>query len=249
MSGYKWFVRSMMWACLAASVGPAQAQSANGVAESGGRAYLALGGAAPDADALNRRLSSSGHPTIAETVPTIGAGGHAVMNRWIVGAEGHAFIVPEKAAMFGSRHIERSVRAASAFADVGYLILKRSNLHVYPLIGIGGGGMELRFSDRSPGSFDEVLANPRQTASLTVGGFLIQAAVGIERFLVLGGRDTGWGVTERGVTFGIRAGYVFGPLQSDWKLQGTTASNGPDIAITGPYVRVVIGAGTRRAIR
>jgi hypothetical protein len=36
------------------------------------------------------------------------------------------------------------------------------------------------------------------TISQQSGGFLMQAAVGIERFMVFGGSDRGWGLTESG---------------------------------------------------
>lgn len=247
MLNRRWLVRAGIVLGLAASAGSdAQAQPGDWLAATEGRGYLTLGAAVPEVAALNRRLSSSGHATIADTVPTIGGGGHAVLNRWILGAEGHAFVVPARAAAVGARQIERAVGAASGFVDVGYIVVRRADVEVYPLVGIGGGGMQLKLTDRSPSQFDEVLADPRQSASLTVGGFLMQAAVGIERFVVLRRSEAGGRISEGGLTFGLRAGYVFGPLQGDWKLQGATAAGGPDMGITGPYVRVVIGGGGRR---
>jgi hypothetical protein len=39
---------------------------------------------------------------------------------------------------------------------------------------------------------------------------------------------------------------VFSPWQSKWRLDTARINDGPDVSFTGPYVRAVIGIGSKR---
>ena len=142
--------------------------------------------------------------------------------------------------------VSRSTRrSTAAIFDLGYLAFAQDGLHVYPLIGVGGGGGRLTFDNTADRSFDDLAANPRVGATALTGGFLMQVALGVDKLFVLGTRDEGGRRREGGVVVGVRAGYVFGPGQSNWGIGGTDVTGGPDLELTGPYVRVVIGGGGR----
>jgi hypothetical protein len=110
---------------------------------------------------------------------------------------------------------------------------------------VGGGGGQLTFKDTGARSFDELLANPRVDATASTGGFLMQVALGIDNLFVLGSRVEDGRRREGGVVLGVRAGYIFGPGQDNWKFNGTDLAGGPDLSLTGPYVRVIAGGGGR----
>ena len=46
-----------------------------------------------------------------------------------------------------------------------------------------------------------------------------------------------------GMAFGLRIGYTFSPIKGDWKLEDNDVSGGPDIGVTGPYLKLMIGGG------
>jgi hypothetical protein len=49
---------------------------------------------------------------------------------------------------------------------------------------------------------------------------------------------------DGGPTLGVRGGWVLSPIHGDWSLDGREILGGPDLGITGPYVRLFIGFGS-----
>lgn len=210
-----------------------------------GRGYLMLGVTTIDLAPVNARLGPQGYPALPETLFTVGGGGHGVRGRWIIGGEGMALVGRSKEAPVGGVTFDTTLHGGYGFFDLGYLAFAQDGLHVYPLIGVGGGGGRLTFDSTADRSFDDLAANPRVGATALTGGFLMQVALGVDKLFVLGTRDEGGRRREGGVVVGVRAGYVFGPGQSNWGIGGTDVTGGPDLKLTGPYVRVVIGGGGR----
>lgn len=73
-----------------------------------------------------------------------GGGGHGIINRWILGGEGHSYFGPANAGGYG-------------FLNIGYLVFPMDSLLVYPLIGLGGGSMT---REASPSVSKCALVNP-----------------------------------------------------------------------------------------
>ena len=99
--------------------------------------------------------------------------------------------------------------------------------------------MSVKIIEKGTPSFDEVLDNPKRSAELSIGGFLLNLALGTDYLLKLGEDEKGGG----GLVFGLRIGYTFAPIKSDWEMDGMDISGGPDLGITGPYIRLTIGGG------
>lgn len=207
------------------------------------RGYVTIGAGSLDLNDLNTQLTLSGYPTFPENRLTIGAGGHGVHGRWIVGAEAQAFVGRTKDATVRTQSLEVALNGGYAMANVGYLAFKRGDLHAYPLVGIGGGAAQLEISKRASPSFDEVLADPGRRATLRTGGLVMQVGIGVDQLMVLGSRGTS---AQRGLVLGVRVGYVFMPVQSDWRLDSTRIAAGPDMGLSGAYIRFVIGGGGKR---
>ena len=73
-----------------------------------------------------------------------------------------------------------SLNAGFAFFNVGYTVYSKRQLRLYPLIGIGGGWMNLKIREKSvPLSFDDILDNPERSVNLLTGGLLLNAAIGM----------------------------------------------------------------------
>jgi len=69
---------------------------------------------------------------------------------------------------------------------------------------------------------------------------LLNVAVGMDYLISFGqDRDGGRG----GFLLGIRAGYMISPFQGDWSMGELEVAGGPDLGLTGPYVRVMFGGG------
>lgn len=212
-----------------------------------GRGYLTLGWGKFDLNELNGRLTDRGYPEFPEGRFAIGAGGHGIRGRWLLGAEGQALIGRTQDGVRASQNYEVALNGGYALFNVGYLAARRGRLHAYPFAGIGGGGAQLRIAESSAPTFNEVLLDPGRSASLTMGGLVLQVGVGVDQLFVLQSKEANGQRTDGGLVFGIRVGYVFMPARSDWRLNSTRVAAGPDVGLGGPYVRFVVGGGGRRS--
>ena len=203
--------------------------------EGGGRGYFMCGGSIVDIDALNSRLEGKGYSKFSDSFFSLGGGGYAVINRVIIGGEGHGLIGRDET----SGNYKTSLSAGYGFFDLGYIVYSTGYLNVYPLLGLGGGGINFKIVEREAPSFDEVLDDPKRSIELSTGGFLLNVALGTDYLLKLGEDEEG----EGGFVFGLRVGYTLAPVKGDWDMDGTEISGGPEVGITGPYIRLMIGGG------
>jgi hypothetical protein len=154
----------------------------------------------------------------------------------IIGGEGHLLVGDESEAAISSGDYKTSLSAAYGFFNVGYLVYSKDDLHVYPLVGLGGGELWLKIG---PHSFDDILENPQRSAELSTGGFLLNLALGADYLWKLKEDEK----SEGGLVFGLRVGYTFAPAKGEWTADGIDISGGPEVGITGPYIRFMIGGG------
>ncbi len=207
-----------------------------GIRLKGVMGYFMTGGNKLDIKSLNSRLKNNGHSNISDEFISIGGGGHVIINKVIIGGEGHWLIGKEET---GGGY-NNSINSGYGLLNLGYLIYSTPKLRVYPLIGLGGGGSRLKIAEKETSrSFDDVLDNPKRRTELFTGSFLLNLAIGTDYLLKLTENEMG----EGGLVFGIRAGYTFSPLKGDWYQGSTELSGAPEMGITGPYLRLMIGFG------
>jgi len=215
----------------------AQGQEIRASAKKEGRkmGYFMFGGNIIDIKTLNSKLKNKGYSELSDNFISLGGGSHRIINRVIIGGEGHRLIGREVT----SKGYRTSIDIGYGFFNSGYILYSVSDLRIYPLLGLGGGGMNLNIVEKDSPSFDEILTNPKRGATLSTGGFLLNLAVGADYLLKLAEDEEGRG----GLIFGLRAGYIFAPIKGDWEMDGIGISGGPQAAITGPYIRIMIGGG------
>lgn len=202
-----------------------------------GMGYSMFGSSVLDLSAINSRLKNHGYSTMADNFFSVGGGGHAIINnRLIIGGEGHSLLGEENV----SNMYKSSLIGGYGLFDVGYVVFNKSQLRVYPMLGIGGGGMTLKIRQKPTSlSFNDVLNNPERGVELSTSGFLLSFAIGADYLLLIGGDEHGKG----GFVFGIRAGYTLSPFQHDWMLDELELSDAPKTEITGPFITVMFGGG------
>jgi len=194
--------------------------------ESGGMGYFMFGGSIIDIKALNSRLEDKGYSKISDNFVSLGGGGHVIIDRVIIGGEGHGLIEKEVT----SESYKTYFGADYGFFNLGYIVYSIGDLRVYPLLGLGGGGMSLNIAERALPSFDEVLNNPKRGVELSTGGFLLDLALGIDYLLKLGKDEKEAG----GLIFGLRAGYIFAPIKGDWEMDGVNILVGLMLVLQDP---------------
>jgi len=218
----------------------------------GGRGAFQIGYQSPDIDALNGALTASDLPAFDEGLITLGGFGFATVGKLIIGGEGHGFLPREEDTPDGTYRTRLS--GGYGLFNLGYAAYSTSRLDLYPIFGVGGGGMQLDLIERDSPVFDEVLDDPGRSSRLTSETWLISAAIGAD--WRLGDRDrqdrdrhdrgrtrdddAGGG----GLFVGLRGGWMWAPGDVDWVLDDLNdVAAGPGTAPTGFFLRVSIGGG------
>ncbi|MFB6278570.1 MAG: hypothetical protein ABEK75_03620 [Salinibacter sp.] len=203
------------------------------VAESEGAGFFAIGTHFTDLGPLNSQLSSAGYPTFASETVSIGGGGYGVTNRILLGGEGHGLITADRG--LNGRNV--SVGGGYGLFTLGYLFRPSPSARVFPQLGLGGGGLRLEIGSAGDASeFDDVLSNPNRRATVGRASLLVRLGAGLE--YEFSAPDE-----EGGFRLGLRAGYMLSPLNSDWQLDETSLSGGPDATMQGPFIHLTIGGG------
>jgi len=203
----------------------------------GGVGYFQTGYAFFSQENLNDLLSAYGIPEVQNGSVSFGGGGHSIVNSFIIGGEGHGLIGGT------STNDEYTVSQGGGygFFNLGYLILQKSMLTLYPVLGIGGGGYSITITDRAalPSNFNDLLADPKTQSTLSKGGFMLNFSLGADFMVAAEQSAEGYG----GFIVGIRGGYLLELNKNQWHVADQELAGGPDAGISGPFIRLTIGGG------
>lgn len=212
----------------------------------GGMGFFSVGWQRLDLGDLNPRLEAAGYPAFAEDFLSLGGSGYFVRQRVIIGGEGNGLLRPSETTADGAFRTRLS--GGYGMFNLGYALASSPRAALFPMVGIGGGGVVLEILDRATPNFDDVLLNPQRGARLTSGGLMLDASAGVTYRLTeppprRPRRGSG------GLALGLRAGYTFAPFTTEWRTDaGNDVAAGPDVSLQGAYVRVMLGGwgGGRR---
>lgn len=201
------------------------------------RGYFMAGGTAFDLDPLNARLQTKGYTEFSDEFFSIGGGFFKKASEsFLVGVEGHLLVGEEKSSVIGSKQYSSSAIGGYGFLNTGYLVVENDFLDLYPVLGIGIGGMQFSIGQSS---FDDILDNPQGTPDLNTFSVLLNFALGADYKIRLAENRS----DERFLVLGLRGGYALSIHDSGWFMDEFSLSGDPEGGIGGPYVRVTIGGG------
>ncbi len=224
---------------LAAAAPPAVAQdgpTANAGERPEERSYVAIGVSGTDLGPLNNRLSANSYPTFSTELLSIGGGTYRVVaGRILLGAELNGLLAPSQG--FEGRDV--FLGGGYGLLSLGYWIEPTPRLRAFPTAGVGAGGLLLNIGDDGSAHFDDVLADPNRSATLSTGSLLVSLRAGLEYQFGTPGGD--------GLRLGLRGGYLLSALSSDWQLGQSRLGGGPDASMQGPFLRLTVG-GVRAAL-
>ncbi|MGD8319994.1 MAG: hypothetical protein PVJ02_06055 [Gemmatimonadota bacterium] len=188
-----------------------------------------------DLDDVNARLGSAGLPGLDANVPVWGGGGYGRVGDVLLGLELHGGLDPSA----GSRVRRVSLRGGYGLARARYVIPPVGGVTVYPTLGAGAGALWLRIATPGDVTFDHVLRDPAQSATLSTGVHpVLDVGVGLELRI----RTTGGDAHAAGILLGVEAGYMLAPARASWTLGGLSdATGGPDLGIEGFYLWFSLG--------
>lgn len=209
---------------------------------SGGFGYFMMGSQMfSDISSLNSEMLVRGYPEISNSGISIGGGGHAVVDRVIIGGEGSGILTKKS----GNSNFSVDYSYGYGCFDLGYVVYNSKSIFVYPMLGIGGGGMTLSIFEKTLPSFGDVLDNPKRGVVITTGGLLLNFSLGLDYLLKVEDSYESRNVEKRGVggfVVGIRTGYILSVVKSDWSLPNEVVlSNSPQVGLDGFYIKVLIG--------
>lgn len=159
-----------------------------------------------------------------------------MLNNWVIGGEGHGL----SGGTSENQEYRTTHSGGYGLFDLGYVVYSTPLMLIYPVLGIGGGGMVVSVTDRSktPVDFDDLIKSPGREAYIGTGGFLLQASLSAD-FYVLGSRGEGG---TGGFLVGLRAGYLWQP-GSSWYFNKDELSGAPEAGLSGPFIRLALGGG------
>lgn len=201
----------------------------------GGRGFFMFGKHTIDLDDMNAMFNNSGYTPLKDEFITFGGGGFGIINRIVIGGEGHGLI--------GKKQLQGPNRSYTyggyGLFRLGYIVYSKGGFNLYPMFGIGGGGMELRITERTVPTFGDILNDPGRGIDLHSGMLLVDVSIGLDYLINLSKN----GRKEGGLAVGMRFGYTYAPYVSDLKFHETVITGSPELGISGLYVRFLIGGG------
>ncbi|MFC1692730.1 hypothetical protein ACFL1R_04415 [Candidatus Latescibacterota bacterium] len=199
------------------------------------KGYFMIGGSTLDIDALNSRLGNKGYSELSDTFLSIGGGGLIKgSDKVLLGFEGQMLIGGQESSVIGSENYSLRIIGGYGFLNTGYLVYSSDRLDLFPILGIGFGGMGMKIVQTS---FDNILDNPHSFTTLSTYSFLLNFAIGTNYKIKLSGDET----EKKFFIVGLRGGYAFSPFKSGWYQDEFELTGAPDGGINGPYVRLTIG--------
>jgi hypothetical protein len=200
-----------------------------------------LGGAmAIDMSPMNERLSDAGYPEdLPLFFPIVGGQAFGLFSHFVIGGSG-AGIFPRTADMPGAREVSAS--GAWGTFDFGYQLVRVNGFLLAPVASLGGYGMAVILSSTEEQSFDEVLATPNRSTTLSNKGVL--GGISMLAKLVVLGRPSSVPGARSGLSLGLRVGGLYGIPFREWQADGVTADDGPSFGLRGGYAALSLGAGT-----
>lgn len=241
MTHLRFYLSALAAAAVLASAGDGAAQVRPGM---GGRTtqqdppavfriYSMAGWSPIQLDALNARLASLTEPytPIAEDMWMVGGGMHLRFSRLMVGGEGSILFSTDNAEFADQRRARYS--AAYGAVMLGVSLIGTDGLDIYPLVELGLASVSLEVEERAAPTWDDMLAQPGRSTTLSTGSVFAGAGLGFDYAF------------RNGILVGLRGMYGYTPDMDEWDADGEDALGGPEVNMRGPSVRLLLGFGGR----
>lgn len=194
-----------------------------------------------DLSGVNGELAKNGAGAFDDMSRTVGGSGYFLLGRrMLVGAEGAGFWQNAK-----GPDAMAKLQGGYGFLNLGVAPVSTSNLLIYPMVGIGGGGAQLRVHSRDYYDFyfgEEIIPEWEEPG---FGAFALNFSVGVDYRLKL--METRRSVG--GVCLNMRTGHIWLPFDNDWQVSGFDIFGSPTATFAGTYAKMGIGIWSSKKIR
>ncbi len=190
----------------------------------GGSGYFGFRLMNQDFSTLNAAFASNNLPQISDNILAFGGGGHGYINKLIIGGEGFSYELADK----NNGTYTTQVRGDYGFFSLGYLVYNTKNLMLAPMLGIGAHTIVIDINDNTIENFNQLLSNPKKGTRLKNEQFLFDLGFKADLFL-----------TERKFfAIGLKTGYMFAPIESEWTDVNKISIDGPSLNADGAYAQL-----------
>lgn len=165
----------------------------------------------------------------------LGGHGYSFLGNLVIGGSGMGVIGNS----INSSGLKVNVNGGFGTFDIGYLVINKEALKVYPVVGFGGGGFGINVARNEDVSVSEVKNSPGREINISKGGFIFNFSANLSFVPVLKYDEEE--NTYGGFMAGIKAGYLYQLPSSNWSYSGGDVTDGPDFGLNGPYITLVIG--------
>src|SRR6478609_7022703 len=155
--------------------------------------------------------------------PILGGQGFGLFSRFLIGGSGAGLL---------SRSVDavndRKVSASGAWGtfDFGYQLLRVNGFLIAPVLSLGGYGMNVTVAPKGGVDFDQALANPQRSLSLTNNGFLTGISL-VANTVILGKTAAQTPNARTGYSLGLRVGALYGIPIRGWRSNGAEVTGDP----------------------
>lgn len=173
-------------------------------------------------------------PTLSNNFLLFGGGGYGNYNNFLLGGSGQGLIGKEES----TDSLSASVNAGMGFLNLGYMVVHNEDFRLFPMVGIGFGGVTMHLAENGVLTPETIVAKPGNETQISQGGLMLDFSASVELMLFKEQqRDGSWG----GMMLGLTAGYLLSPQSNDWSYTGGEINGGPDFGLSGFYARLSIG--------
>lgn len=201
----------------------------------GGIGFFSAGYQMIDIKRLNEKLRINGFPEYENRFAAMGGGGYGVVRNLVLGGEGYGLVVSDKS----NQNYYTSLTAGYGLFNVGYVAYSKQGLTVFPVLGFGGGGIDLTITKDGLVSFDDVMSNPKTGSTLSVGGLMFNIGLNAVYNMNFSQNES----NSSGFVIGASLGYTHFLQLGNWTVFDREVSNGPSVGISGLYFKIMIGGG------
>lgn len=202
-----------------------------------------VGVAVVDMGPVNDRLQEQRalYPSNLPTVfPLLGGQGFGLFSHFLIGGSGAGLL---------SRSVDaandRKISASGAWGtfDFGYQLLRVNGFLIAPMISLGGYNMHVTVSPKSGVDFNDALANPTRSLTLSNTGVLTGISL-VAKTILIGKPATQTPNARTGWSLGVRVGALYGFPIHGWRSNGEEVTGDPPFGLRGGYAALSLGAGS-----
>lgn len=184
---------------------------------------------------LNLNLQAQGLPAVPESHLSYGLGGYFLNRKLVFGGE-YINAIKRNSPLSGNHIITSD--ASFYMLNVGYLLHQKKGLITYPFFSVGLGQLKLVTRINNTDSFNDI-SIPQTASESRLSDFICSLGIATDYFFHYVDKEKG----KNNLVVGFRVGITFTPHRNDWRVNQIMVTDGPNMGISGPYIRIIIGLG------